>query len=293
MPTPTSYTYSIADDFSGGSVNTSKLSAEIRASAIVTALDRIDTAGDVLDVWFRDVLSDGDKTILDGDAAGPAGGLIAANDSSPSQVTPVQRADGVLYTVPKPSSFGYEMSDRDFRINPCMVAQDDAVEDWKVNTQTNLEEDWNELSTGGVYKLVNGAMVEVDDQADADANGILSVWDYQAKLGGNPIHYEVRDGCLYVDPALPANERWDHRAYAVAVPGVPAAYGGSVAVFDAYLGPVSGGLIEARSPQAMALDPNGPAGAAGSVIRLYIFHPAGSRLSHVLTLVTYRAPGTF
>lgn len=82
MPTLTQYTYSITSDFPGGAVNTSNLQTEIQASSIVTALDRIDTAGDVIDVWFKDALSAADKTTLDNDTTGPSGGLIAAHDNS-------------------------------------------------------------------------------------------------------------------------------------------------------------------------------------------------------------------
>jgi hypothetical protein len=88
----TTYTYSIADDFPGGAVNTAKLHAEIQASAIVTALEGINTSGDVIEIVFKDALSAGDKTILDGDTTGPAGGLIAAHDNtaSPSSITETQ-----------------------------------------------------------------------------------------------------------------------------------------------------------------------------------------------------------
>jgi hypothetical protein len=79
-----SYPYSIASDLPGGAVNNEKLLAEIQASAIVTALDRVDSSGDVLSVVFKATLSSEDKTILDGDATGPAGGLLAAHDNSAS-----------------------------------------------------------------------------------------------------------------------------------------------------------------------------------------------------------------
>ena len=90
----TTYSY-VAADFAGSKLNPTNLAAEIRASAIVTALDRIDTAGGVssqgviigptsVDIVFKDALSAGDKTTFDGDTAGPAGGLIAASDNGPS-----------------------------------------------------------------------------------------------------------------------------------------------------------------------------------------------------------------
>jgi hypothetical protein len=186
------------------------------------------------------------------------------------------------------------MCDRDMRVNTCMVTTGTAVEDLKVNTQTNEEESWNELVLVGVYKDAGGVMTLCPNQADADANGVLTVWDYAARMpNGDLIMYELRDGLLYVDPLLPVGQEWDHRAYAVIAPAIPGPMGGSIQVFDAYLGANPDNLVAALSPQATVLDPAGPGGPAGSVLRLYVFHPAGSKLSHVLRLVSYRAPGTF
>lgn len=98
------YTYSIADDFPDGLVNTEKLAAEIRNSAIVTSLDRVDTSGDALYIVFRAELSSGDKTILDGDTLGPAGGLIAANDATETVIVqPVQLTSGIGVPIPQDS----------------------------------------------------------------------------------------------------------------------------------------------------------------------------------------------
>lgn len=207
---------------------------------------------------------------------------------------PLSREDGVLYAVPKPSSFGLVMCDRDIRLNTCIMGPG-SYEDLKLNTQTFREEDWGEVTPVGVFKDTGGpVLVPCVDQADADENGVLSAWDYHAKMpNGAPIKYELRDGLLYVDPALPADEEWDHRAYAVMAPTIPAAMGGSVAVFDAYLASNPDNLVSALSPQATVLDPSGPAGAAASTLRLYVVHPAGSKLTHVLRLVSYREPGTF
>jgi hypothetical protein len=64
MPTPTKYTYSIATDFPGTGLASDRMDQDIRDSSIVTALDRIDVAGDVCDIWFKDALSAEDKTTL-------------------------------------------------------------------------------------------------------------------------------------------------------------------------------------------------------------------------------------
>jgi hypothetical protein len=89
----TTYSY-VATDFAGSKLNPANLMTEIRASTIVTALDRIDTVGGTksqgviinptsVNVVFKNALSAADKTILDGDTTGPAGGLIAAHDNGP------------------------------------------------------------------------------------------------------------------------------------------------------------------------------------------------------------------
>jgi hypothetical protein len=79
----TKYSYSIADDFPATGFNSDRMVEDIEESAIVTALDRIASSGDNVDIWFVDALSAGDKTILDGDTSNPAGGLIAAHTGAP------------------------------------------------------------------------------------------------------------------------------------------------------------------------------------------------------------------
>jgi hypothetical protein len=69
----TKYTFSIANDTANGIVNVDALGNEIAASAIVTAFDYPNTAGDVLDLWFKDPLSAGDQTVLAGVVSAHAG----------------------------------------------------------------------------------------------------------------------------------------------------------------------------------------------------------------------------
>ena len=85
----TTYPYTLASDFPNGQINAEKLENEIYASAITRALSRIDvnTQAGTVDIVFLDALSAGDKTTLDGDTTGPAGGLIAAHDNSPTPDT--------------------------------------------------------------------------------------------------------------------------------------------------------------------------------------------------------------
>jgi len=69
----TKYTYSVSTDFPNQVVSAARLIEEIQASAIVTALDHIDVAGDVCDIWFKADLSTGDETLLDGVVAAHTG----------------------------------------------------------------------------------------------------------------------------------------------------------------------------------------------------------------------------
>lgn len=78
----TKYTKSISTDFPNGAVDSSKLTQEIAASAIVTALDYINTSGDDCDIWFKDALSAGDEDVL--------GVVVGDHDGEPvTEVQPV------------------------------------------------------------------------------------------------------------------------------------------------------------------------------------------------------------
>lgn len=84
MPTLTSYTYSIAANFPNHLVSLDRLTLEIGQSAIVTALDHINTLGDAVSIWFKDPLSGGDQTLLNGVVTAHSGqplGSVAATGS--------------------------------------------------------------------------------------------------------------------------------------------------------------------------------------------------------------------
>ena len=71
----TTYTYSISVDFPNQTVDAGRLHSEIQSSAILTALDGVSTKGGDCDVLFKDALSTGDSTVLDG--------LVAVHDGVP------------------------------------------------------------------------------------------------------------------------------------------------------------------------------------------------------------------
>ena len=176
MPTPTKYTYSLASDFPGGAINTTNLVTEIQSSSIVTALDRIDVSGDVVDIWFKDVLSTEDRTTLDNDATGPSGGLIAAHDNT---VT-AQPAEEVFLSHKLTSDgrirVAAEKSDADsldvFSHNWCDKTT------WYGNSVRVVDEEATDSGDQTTYNLANthiidtyhGKITQEDDLLDSGGN---------------------------------------------------------------------------------------------------------------------------
>lgn len=81
----TKYTYSVATDTLNAALSVNALQEEVRASAIVIAIDFINSLGDVLDVYMKDALGAGDETILDG--------IIAAHTGVPIPDDVVQKVE--------------------------------------------------------------------------------------------------------------------------------------------------------------------------------------------------------
>lgn len=91
------YDYSLTTDFPRG-LNNAKLVREIQASDIAAAVDRVDTEGDAVKIYFKKRLTRADQAILDGytgpgssdsssvEGQEPASGVIAAHDGLPDPV---------------------------------------------------------------------------------------------------------------------------------------------------------------------------------------------------------------
>jgi hypothetical protein len=114
----TKYTYSISTDFINQIVATDRLSIEISDSAIVTALDYINTSGDDCDIWFKDTLSGGDETILDGLVAVHTGEALPNDGLSVVLVHPKEKlthgyttSSGSVLTVMRATAYTQQTSD--------------------------------------------------------------------------------------------------------------------------------------------------------------------------------------
>jgi hypothetical protein len=86
MPSPTTYTYSIQNNFINHMIDSSRLMQEINLSTIIIALSSIDTSGDSCNITFKDVLSDSDKATLDGLVAVHSGAPLPQNVAAPVQL---------------------------------------------------------------------------------------------------------------------------------------------------------------------------------------------------------------
>ena len=167
-----------------------------------------------------------------------------------------------------------------------------SIEDLKINPSTVQEKEWYECSQVGIYDS-SGVLLET--QGEADSDGVWTVVEYLARNQSDltqPVSYEIRDGNVIVDAGILTN-LYSHRAYAIGAPDIPANLGGQVAFFDGYLGVLAGKKLEATSPTAKTMDPNGAGGVAGAVLRVFFKHPVGAKNSHILRIVTYRQSGTF
>jgi hypothetical protein len=101
----TNYSFTIASDFPNGKMDSDRLMQEVRSSAIVTALDYVSSADGGCSIVFKDALSNGDVTILNGIVAAHSGAplpnntIIKVEQYSTGVAQPVA-ADGKPYVLP-------------------------------------------------------------------------------------------------------------------------------------------------------------------------------------------------
>jgi hypothetical protein len=291
MATTTKYGYLIGTDFTNLKVATGRLNQEIQSSAIITAIDRIDTEGDNCDVWFKDSLSTGDEMILDVLIATHSGEPLKQIMEVHTDVATIEHPDReVQRVVMQPARSHYYMNFRDFKLKTSVV--DSSFEDVRVNPLDNKRADWSEMSLVGCYKGDDSAGFTLcDDQTDADSNATLSIWDYLAtdqESTPTPVDVDIMGGILWVNEGLSGagEDIWKHQLYALMAPNLPTSMGGAVPFFDSYLYPHKGKWTSALNTLAITLDPSLTQEAAR--IRFWIYYPAGAKETHILGLKSYR-----
>lgn len=114
----TEYTYSVASDTANAKLDSDKLIIEIQKSSITIAIERIDVAGDVLDVVMKDAISGVEETTLDGVVSAHDGitmdppPLEIFSDNDPSSIIDNNNSKKTLLDIIKvvtPGSTGLQM----------------------------------------------------------------------------------------------------------------------------------------------------------------------------------------
>lgn len=169
----TKYTFSVMSDFPQRLLSSSRLSQEIRASGIATALDYIATLGDACEVWFKSPLSVGDESTL--------ADLVAAHTGVPLVTIPE-------FTITGPKTAG----------NNLIVA----VDKLDVSRGTFVTHDWADPTTwfGDAIRVVDEAPSTSDNRTFRLAHqnaidtfhGHIFQEDFLLSAGGHSLRMGVK-----------------------------------------------------------------------------------------------------
>jgi hypothetical protein len=131
-----------------------------------------------------------------------------------------------------------------------------------------------------LFKDVNSSMVECTDQADADANCVMTQIDWE------PTHdFEIVGGA-FKQLSIPSD---DVRLWVVAVPDVPAQYGGSKLFASSvnlkFMGLEEGVKVDGRAPKFMPYS----ATYHSNKIRIILKHSAGFKHRAMMIIEIFKA----
>lgn len=255
-----------------------RLAQEIEESAIVTALDRIETASGT-DIWFKAELSGGDETILEGLVDSHVNTPLPDNEVKTVSVQQIDSDTGGLKLTPKfaPDNWHQQYFETEFETS-------------KINSIH--EKDWNNVDIGfsslKFYDVNDDELVK-GAQTDAEWQAVLDTDCVRTDLSWMPDHdYAIKSGFIAQKEVPTSN------VYIWALGAdLPEAYGGPQAIF------AQGGLnlvyVDARSRSGLDgvaatvmyyEHPQLGAGVGTNKIRFVTRHPAGfkHRLQAVLEI---------
>jgi len=199
----TKYSYDIAADLPGGQVNVGQLQTEIQASGISMALSRIESAdgtlsysvmtGGTLDVYFKDALSAGDKTLLDGDTTGPAGGLLSLHVAQPTKTVQAVSldsvkvdADGSLVTASIVPAGSETIK---ITHNYCDKTT------WFTNAESVVDAAASE-STPTTFQLPDTDIIDISHGKVYDEDSMSATYPLVVKVDGTPMVEDEYDGAV-------------------------------------------------------------------------------------------------
>lgn len=185
MPTPTKYTYSIANDFPNGTLYIASLVNEINASDIVTALSHIENTPTECNIWFKDPLSTNapdDETNLDNVVAAHTGEVpIKKSVVTVDNITP-DSFENIPVSIQPTSGSGVTFITQNMG----------DVRSWIYTSKPLVDYTMIPDATYESYKLYNSAMSEVATDyfgplADIEHGKVAREGDFQFnKLFGQP-----------------------------------------------------------------------------------------------------------
>lgn len=206
------YSYTISTDTSNAKLYSKKLEDDILASSIAPTLDKINTDGDTMTIWFMSTLSSEEETMLDG--------LVAAHDGEPYPLTETAQlvrlneedpdTGGVLVTN-KFAPDGWYQKIHEFEF---CTAKLDCVEDEKQDLT-----DYNYA----IIKFYDSNDVELTTQADITSNCVITVLDW------TPTH-DIGLLSGYCKQIVKPNTRC--KIWGIGSPHVPAVMGGTQVFVD-------------------------------------------------------------
>lgn len=255
--------------FTKSPVSLDRLDSEIRASAIVTAIDHCQLDGtDILTVTFKSLLSEGDQTILNA--------LVAAHTGEPMPETFVQKVDldvpkdieGAQMIRTKTTKCGWMMGLKTFSFSTAKWA---SMFGWLDNTQNQ--------DPACVLKFYDANNAEITDEANmSQCVRTMASWE--------PLYdYDIMGAMIEVieDPT------GDFRLVSVAVPDLPKAYGGSkVNIEGGYnLRYLRGGRVlnlDGKTCKAMFYS----ATYHTNKVSMNVYHDAGAQLGVQVSVIIFR-----
>jgi hypothetical protein len=253
-----------------------RITQEILASAIVTALDHIETVSspEGTDIWFKAELSSGDEDILDA--------LVAAhvNEPLPDDVPLVQidqpkDSDGSPLSRSKITQSGWTMQLHGLEFETAKLGSFYS----KNHDASPAGVDFGFGSMKFFKDNGAGGLAECADQAEADTSCIATQVDWE------PTHdYEILGGALkQLQP--PAQ---DIRCWVIGVPDIPAGSGGNkpfvVSMNLRYLDG-SGITVDGKTPKYLSFN----AAYHTNRIRLFFRHPAGVKHPMMMVFQIFKA----
>jgi len=263
------YDYTIATAFPNAAVDSSRLTQEIQASAIVTALDYISTASGTCSIWFKAALSSGDETILDGLVAAHSGESLAQPPQAVTLSGVKQELDGRISvrTTAVITAKNFQL-----KVFSFVPGDPSSLHDKKVSGTSMVN-----------ANTVTMTCYDGSDTVTTDpASAVKTVLDYEPSWD-----YEVISGKLVTPEVIRTGTTEQWFVAVIAVPDIPAIYGGSIQfVTPVNLEVLGDGYVVSDGRAAKYLTYN--ATYHTNKIRWIFWHPTGSHPRFQIYVETFQ-----